>query len=404
MFCHTVLGCPRRDFFFFSAVGDIRFCGRESYCRAVKVLAYSHVVIAIADCIRQEWGFNIHLRHICRTKAGSYSYWLYMESGYCTIQNKDKAHTSNCWADAYISTCIVIRIIEVKPKAQKIVYLQSTLAVQLYVENYRTSQSERPAAVYKHIFKLSTASDRVNRIRTLYGIFILEINLRLKPVERRVFRSTYISRLTILRRAIGWFGVKNRTNHFFFFFFFLPQEPWRAKVPYIFSEPENTHTPYKRDIGRQEVKNLPNLGFGDRWADFDWDAHSSEDQPRPIKGSASLDPDHCTPTEYSVLAQCSQTIQCETHQQSFKDMLTNPFNVNIAWDQLRGLLRVTIGKLIHYYPPRGLGQCISWAIPFRWMELDGDCMESHAVNSEWGDSCSWIRIIMRFKVWCRVPA
>lgn len=64
-------------------------------------------------------------------------------------------------------------------------------------------------------------------------------------------------------------------------------------------------------------------------------------------------------------------------------MLTNPFNVNIAWDQLRGLLRVTIGKLIHYYPPRGLGQCTSWAFLF---SVDGVVwrlsMESHAVNSE----------------------
>lgn len=60
-------------------------------------------------------------------------------------------------------------------------------------------------------------------------------------------------------------------------------------MPYIFSESKNTHTKDTSAVRKSKI--LPNLGFGDRWADFDRDAHSSEDQSRPIRGSASLDPD-----------------------------------------------------------------------------------------------------------------
>lgn len=92
-------------FFFFSAVGDIRFCGRESYCRAVKVLAYSHVVIAIADRIRQKQGLNIHLRQLCRTKAGSYSYSLIWKVGLIPryrVQYSVRSIYKHCWVDASV--------------------------------------------------------------------------------------------------------------------------------------------------------------------------------------------------------------------------------------------------------------------------------------------------------------
>lgn len=136
--------------------------------------------------------------------------------------------------------------------------------------------------------------------------FILEINFRLKHVERRVLRSTYVHKPSepyFVEQSVVWFGVKNRTNHFLFYLFLflffcyghLECHILRVrKHAYI----QKTHRP----SGSQ--KSFQNPGFGDRWADFDRDAHSSEDQSRPIRGSASLDPDLL----YSVHLLCTCTV------------------------------------------------------------------------------------------------
>lgn len=131
--------------------------------------------------------------------------------------------------------------------------------------------------------------------------FILEINLRLKPVERRVLRSTYVHKSSepyFVEQSVVWFGVKNRTNHFYFYFYFFCYGHLESQGA-IFSEPENTHTKDTSAVRKSKI--LPKSWF---WWPLGWFRPRRAFQRRSIKADPRLSVIRpwltilCTPTLY----------------------------------------------------------------------------------------------------------